>query len=133
MPKTDGLLNRGHAVVIRPVTSGNLTLATKCTTMLHMKRSEVYSWRVSPELKVGLEDAARSEGTSVARLLDRIVTEWLAGFRDEENDDEEQRRIHKAATKCFGKLQGGDPHLAERASSRVKDKLEEKYGRHRPH
>ena len=98
-----------------------------------MNKTEVYSWRVSPELKVGLEDAARSEGTSVARLLDRIVTEWLAGFRDEENDDEEQRRIHAAAAKCFGKLRGGDPHLAEQASSRVRERLEEKYGRNRAH
>jgi hypothetical protein len=98
-----------------------------------MNKTEVYSWRISPELKIALEDAARSEGISVARLLDRIVTEGLAGSRNDENDDEEQRRIYKAAAKCFGKLQGGDPHLAEQASSRLREKLEKKHGRNRPH
>ena len=91
----------------------------------------MYSWRISPELKAKLEEAARSERTSLAMLLDRIAREWLAHVRSDSEDEEEQRRIHETAARCFGKLQGGDPHLAEQASARVREALEERYGRTR--
>ncbi len=42
-----------------------------------MKKSEVYSWRVGPDLKRALEDAARAERTSVAELLNRMAKAWL--------------------------------------------------------
>jgi predicted transcriptional regulator len=92
-----------------------------------MKKSEVYSWRVSPELKSALEESARGEQSSVAELLERIVRDWL--LRTRKDDEEVQERLHEAAAKCFGKLQGGDPHLAEEASARVRETLEGRYGR----
>ncbi len=93
-----------------------------------MKKSEVYSWRLSPETKEALEDRARGEGTSMAKLLDRIVGGWL----EQQTADEEateQRRLHAAAAKTIGTIRGGDPTRAERASELVRAKLREKYGR----
>jgi hypothetical protein len=37
------------------------------------RKSEVYTWRVSPSTKASLEEEARSSNRSVARLLDEIV------------------------------------------------------------
>ncbi len=97
-----------------------------------MNRSEVYSWRVSSKLKSALEQAARSQKTSVARLLERIVMEWLSRPSDSaEEEKETQRRIHTEAAKFMGQLDCRDPHLAERASERVRAILEENHGRNR--
>ena len=93
-----------------------------------MNKSEVYSWRVHPELKARLEDRARSEGTNLARLLERITREWLASAPDDLDDEEEQRQIHRAAAKCIGKLHGGDPLRAQEAGKRVREKLRQRYG-----
>ena len=55
------------------------------------RKSEVYSWRVSPMLKASLEEAARREGRTLARLLDQIAGSYLssgagAGLGEEQND-----------------------------------------------
>ena len=86
-------------------------------------KTEVYSWRVDPELKAGLEEAARGEGTSMARLLERIVNEWLQRSRHESDDGAEQRRLHAAAARAIGKIHGGDPRRSREASERVRAKL----------
>ena len=44
-----------------------------------MDKTEVYSWRLDPKLKDELLEAARSEKTSVANLLERLAREWLEG------------------------------------------------------
>ena len=36
-------------------------------------KTEVYSWRLSPDLKDDLEEAARRERVSVSRLLERMT------------------------------------------------------------
>ena len=92
-----------------------------------MSKTEVYSWRVSPALKAALEEAARIEKTSVARLLDRIVEEWLPTFYGGSDSAEEQRRLHAGAEACIGKLEGGAPDLAQDASRRVREELEKRY------
>ena len=88
-----------------------------------MSKSEVYSWRVSPELKSALEEAARAERTTVSKLLDSIVTAWLE--HADSNGDQEaiQRRLHRAATRTLGKIHGGDPRRAERARDLVRKRL----------
>ena len=93
-----------------------------------MGKTEVYSWRLSPELKAKLEEAARDEDTSLARLLERIAREWLTKGRREDNDTDEQRRLHEEATSYVGALRGGDSQRAEKASRRVRDKLKKKHG-----
>lgn len=97
-----------------------------------MKKTEVYSWRLDPELKSSLEHAARVRGRSVSRLLEEIVGTWL--HRDLQGSDEEevQRRLHAAARESFGTLQSGDPDLAEQAGSRVRRKLRERHAAGRP-
>ena len=98
-----------------------------------MSKSEVYSWRVNPALKSALEQAARAEQISLARLLERIVQEWLQKEFSAGEDSEVQRRLHEAARACFGTIQGGDPYLAEQASERVRLKIREKHERKRAH
>ena len=92
-----------------------------------MKKTEVYSWRISPELKTMLAEAARAEGTSVARLLERIVTAWLEQAAADGDEAAVQQRLHAAAEKTIGTIHGGDPHRAEQARDRVRGKLRRRY------
>jgi hypothetical protein len=89
-----------------------------------MAKNEVYSWRISPDTKGDLEEVARREKLSVAGLLERIVQEWLKDYRQGSTDDEDQQeQMHKAASRTFGKIAGGDPHRAERARQTLRSKL----------
>ncbi|HXV64220.1 MAG TPA: hypothetical protein VEK15_26200 [Vicinamibacteria bacterium] len=92
-----------------------------------MNKTEVYSWRLCPELKARLEEAARDEETSVAQLLEKIAREWLALSRREDDDVEEQQRLHREAARHVGSIHGGDPRRAQEASDRVRDKLKKKH------
>ena len=94
-----------------------------------MSKTEVYSWRVSPELKERLEDAARAEDMSMAGLLEQIALEWLEDHA--QVDEEEQRRLHEAAREWIGNLATGEVDLAERASERVREIIWEKHARKR--
>ncbi len=88
-----------------------------------MSKSEVYSWRISPELKSALEDAARAERMSISKLLDGIVGAWLENADSNRDQESLQQRLHAAAAKTLGKIHGGDPHRAERARDRVRKRL----------
>jgi hypothetical protein len=93
-------------------------------------KSEVYSWRLSPDLKEDLEEAARRERISVSRLLERIAREWLKTRASAAEDDEaEQERIRARAMRFVGSIQGGDPDRAANARERVREVLARKYGR----
>ena len=71
-------------------------------------KTEVYSWRVSRELKMALETAAHEEGISVARLLERIAREWLDERTAARRDDElEQGRLRASAMRFVGRSCGG--------------------------
>jgi hypothetical protein len=93
-----------------------------------MKKSEVYSWRLSPQRKSALEDHARAEGITMAKLLDRIVGGWLEEQRSDDHEAE-QRRMREAAAQAIGKIRGGDPTRAARTSELVSAKLRERHGR----
>ena len=93
-----------------------------------MNKSEVYSWRMSPELKAKLEEAARDEQTSLAQLLEKIAREWLTLARPNGDDEQEQQRLQEQAASYIGKMQGRDPQRAQEASQRVREKLKKKYG-----
>lgn len=98
--------------------------------MSHMAKTAVYSWRLSPDTKSSLEYEARRRGESVAELLDRVIGEWLESERKAAVDDEaEQARLHAAAMRCAGIIEGDDPYRAERASELVGEILRKKYGR----
>jgi hypothetical protein len=93
-------------------------------------KSEVYSWRLAPDLKCALEDAARRERTSVSGLLERIARERLGARAPAAADDEaEQARLRAAAAPYIGSLSSGDPELSERVRERVLEQLERKYPR----
>lgn len=46
-----------------------------------MAKTAVYNWHLDPELKKKLEAVARAEKTSVAKVLERVVGQWLGSQR----------------------------------------------------
>ncbi len=87
-------------------------------------KSQVYSWRLTPDLKQALEAEARAAGVSLAVLLDRIAREHLDRQRPEDGDDADlQRRLHAEAAACFGTVAGGDPGRSRRVRQGVRDRL----------
>jgi hypothetical protein len=85
-------------------------------------KTEVYSWRVSTELKAGLEREARRRKTSVSMVLDQAAREWLSRAMTGGGEDE-QRRLHEAAAKCFGAFAGGDAYRSRNARTAVRERL----------
>ena len=92
-------------------------------------KTEVYSWRVSTELKTGLEREARRRKMSLAKALDLAAQEWLKTGGTGKDDDLEQKRLHEAASKSFGVIKGGGPYLAENVRQVVRERLRRRYGR----
>lgn len=92
-------------------------------------KSEVYSWRICPEIKAALEEAAREQGTSIARLLEQVVSDWLDRQKAEAIDDEEQqRRMREEAMKYVGAIELGEgPYTAERIRERVRGRLKKRH------
>jgi hypothetical protein len=92
-------------------------------------KTEVYSWRVSADIKTGLERAARRRKVSLSKLLDMAAQEFLKSSDSEGDDDETQRRLHKAASESFGSMASGDTRRSETASATVRQRLRRHYGR----
>ena len=92
-----------------------------------MKATEVYSWRVERHVKEALESAARTEQTSVAGLLTRIVREWLRRSYETAGDRDAQIRVCEEAAKYLGTVHGGDPGRAAEASARTRQTIREKH------
>lgn len=97
-----------------------------------MNKTEVYSWRLDPNLKQGLEAAARAEKTSVGSLLDRIARDWLGRHRPDDDEEARQRRLHAAAEAVIGTLSLGEgAYTRQRIRERVRARLSEKRQRRR--
>jgi hypothetical protein len=95
-----------------------------------LRKSEVYSWRLDPDLKAQLEQRAREEGIGLAALLERISRDWLRAKAAASSDDaREQARIKAAAMRAIGTLRGDDPERSERVRERVRARLEQKRAR----
>jgi hypothetical protein len=95
-----------------------------------MSKSEVYSWRLDPDLKHRLEEAARKENTSVGGLLDRIARDWLGSRRASEEDEEAlQRRLHAEAARVIGTIHGDDPGRSQRVKESFHQYVLEKHRR----
>jgi hypothetical protein len=90
-------------------------------------KTEVYSWRVSTDIKTDLEREARRRKLSLSAVLDLAAEEWLKKSAPD-NDDREQRRLQQSAMKCFGSLAGGDPLRSEKAGHAVRQGLRQRYG-----
>ena len=85
--------------------------------------TEVYSWRLSSELKSDLEREARFRKTSVSAVLNLAVRDWLKQSASSVDEDEEQRRIHDAASECLGAFAGRDPRRAETARQSIRQRF----------
>jgi hypothetical protein len=92
-------------------------------------KTEVYSWRVSTDLKTELEREAQRRKLSLAAVLDLAARDWLSKGSGEAGDDEEQLRLQKAALKCFGAFAGGEASRSDNVSQSVRKKLRRHYGR----
>ena len=92
-------------------------------------RTQVYSWRVSSELKSDLEREARARKAPVSSILDAAAREWLKRTGANAGEDSEQDRLHAAAASCLGALAGRNPHRAERARDAVRARLAKRHAR----
>ena len=89
-----------------------------------MAKTEVYSWRLSPDMKAALEEAAREEKENVSKLLERIVKKWLTEPRSGGGDDgADQRRLHRAARCAIGRIRGGKPSRSANIRRDVRARL----------
>jgi hypothetical protein len=87
-------------------------------------KTEVYSWRVSPERKAELETEARREGTSLSTLLEQITQDWLLARRGARNGDEdEQADLRRRVIATAGKVHGGTAGQASRAREIVRERI----------
>jgi hypothetical protein len=86
-------------------------------------KTEVYSWRVSTDVKTGLEREARRRKLSVSTVLDLAAREWLNKGGAAGDDGEEQLRLRSAAAACFGALASGQPHRSEDTREAVRQRL----------
>jgi len=93
-------------------------------------RTEVYSWRLSRELKTDVERAARLRKEPVSSILEMAVRDWLQKSAAENGEDaEEQRRLHAAAEACFGTMSSGKRIGSENVREAVRERLKKRYGR----
>ena len=92
-------------------------------------KTEVYSWRVSRELKSDLERQARIRKTSLSAVLNLAARDWLKQSAATVGEDEEQRRLHEAGMKCMGAIAGGNPRRAETARQAIRERLKRRHAR----
>ena len=92
-------------------------------------KTEVYSWRLSSDLKSELEREARLRKTSISAIVDSAVRNWLQKSDVPPAEAAEQRRLQRAAAGCFGVLAGNNPRRAETARESVRKRLARRHAR----
>jgi hypothetical protein len=94
-------------------------------------RTEVYSWRLSGELKSDLEREARLRKVPVSAVLEAAARDWLETKKGDADASEEelQQRLHTAAAGCFGVIAGGSPRRAETARDTLRRRLRQRHAR----
>jgi hypothetical protein len=92
-------------------------------------KTEVYSWRVTSELKSELQRAARRRKLSLSAVLDLAARRWLTKSGADIESDGEQLRLQKLASKCFGAFAGGNSSRSENVRQLVRQGLKGHYGR----
>jgi len=92
-------------------------------------KTEVYSWRVSTDVKTSLECAARHRKVSLSAVLDMAAREWLTNSGSGDDDEETQTRLRKVASECFGAFASGDTRRSETVGEAVRQRLRRRYGR----
>lgn len=95
-------------------------------------KTEVYTWRLSPEVKTQLEGEARRRKITISKLLDEFVRKGLSSRSIAKIDDEEeQARLHAIAAKFSGIIAGNNPRRSQQVRELVRARLLKKYGRTR--
>ena len=92
-------------------------------------KTEVYSWRLSPDLKSEIEREARARQVPVSKLLESAVRDFIQKDVDPVVHAEEQARLHAVADKFVGVLKGDDPRRSQRVRELVRERLGKRYGR----
>jgi hypothetical protein len=92
-------------------------------------KTEVYSWRLSEELKSDLEREAHLRKVSVSSVLETAVRDWLKKTDTDALDDQGQQKLRAAATRCLGVLAGLNSRRAETAREVVRRRLKRRYAR----
>ncbi|MGH9430365.1 MAG: hypothetical protein ACRD3T_02355 [Terriglobia bacterium] len=92
-------------------------------------KTEVYSWRLSGEVKADIEREARARKVPVSYILDVAVRDWLKKSGADPEGEEAQRRLHAAASRCLGVLAGGNPHRAETVRGAIRERLRHRHAR----
>ena len=92
-------------------------------------KTEVYSWRLSGELKSDLERRARLLKVPVSAVLETAVRDWLKHSDAEVPEDEAQRRLQAAAANCLGTLASGNARRAETARDVLRKRLRRRHAR----
>jgi len=92
-------------------------------------RDQVYSWRLSSDLKSDLEREARARRLPVSSVLEMAVCDWLKGKHADREADEEQRRLQNLAASCLGVLAGGNPRRSETVRQTIRARLRKRHAR----
>jgi hypothetical protein len=92
-------------------------------------KTEVYSWRLSGELKSDLEREARLRKLSVSSVLDLAVRDWLKKSNGDPSGDAAQHKLHAASANCLGVLASRDPRRAESTHKAIRERLHRRHGR----
>ena len=92
-------------------------------------KTEIYSWRLSEELKSELEREAHLRKVSVSSILETAVRDWLKKSNTDASDDQTQRKLHTAAARCLGVVAGLNSRRAETAREVVRKRLRRRYAR----
>lgn len=105
-------------------------LALRCGAMA---KSEVYSWRVSSQMKRVLEEVARREKQSISALLEKIVNQFFRHGVEGWNEEEAalQERLHTAGLAAIGKINSGRTDRSKRVREDLRRKLQRKHERAR--
>lgn len=93
-------------------------------------KSEIYTWRVSPDVKSALETEARRKKVTLAALLDQLARQWLQDRRAQlAGEAAGQSRLHVQAQKSIGKIAGKNPSRAGSVRVLVRERLARKHDR----
>jgi hypothetical protein len=92
-------------------------------------KNEVYSWRLSTDLKTSLEREAHRRKISLSTVLELAARDWLSKSGADTVGDHEQLRLQNEVSACFGILAGGNAHRAENAGEAVRQRLRRRHGR----
>ncbi len=92
-------------------------------------KSEVYSWRLSGELKSDLEREARLRKVSISTVLETAVRDLLKNGSAGLSDDETQRELHQRTARCLGVLNSGNARRSETVRQTLRRRLKRRYAR----